>query len=259
LHFDVMSAWQELLEENRGVPESFESLSPRTLKCYGEVRGRPDFANASAAASRRGFNKDGVAQVFGVMESVGQGFCRTSAPGHDRDVRLLRKPLGGDLVADAAHGIAIWADEHNAHVAAEVGEGGMLGHEAPSHPYGFRARHAQSPRQVYIIHVAAVQLLGLRIKHMRGAEVHGLVSFANEHRIAVRVSEHRDGTQGYSVLLSELASRMNESHCGLTPVDDRHAFEFVVHIISVRQQVTSTAHTQAATSSSDIMVRSALN
>ena len=259
LHFDVMRVGQELFNENGRISEGLESLGARTLKCDRKVGGRPDFANAPPSAPSRRFNKEGIAQLLGMMESVGQGFSRTSAPGHDRNLRLLREPLGGDLVADAAHSFTVWADERDTHLAAEVGEGGMLGHEAPSYPNRFRTRRAQSTGEVFIIHVAAAELLGLWVKHMRGAKVHGLVGFTNKHGIPVGISEQRDGAQCYPVLLSELAGRMNETHCGLAPVDDRHALEFVVHIISTRQLVTGKTRTQAATSSCDITFRSAFS
>ena len=80
--------------------------------------GRPDFANAPPSAPSCRFNKEGIAQSFGMMESVGQGFSRTSAPGHDRNLRLLRKLLRGDLVADAAHSLTVWAYERDPHFAA---------------------------------------------------------------------------------------------------------------------------------------------
>src|ERR1700757_548848 len=115
LHFDVMRVGQELFNENSRISESLESLGARTLKCDRKVGGRPDFANTPPSAPSRRFNKEGITQSFGMMESVGQGFRRPPAPGPARNLRLPGKPLRGDLVADAAHSLTVRADERDPH------------------------------------------------------------------------------------------------------------------------------------------------
>ena len=47
---------------------------------------------------------------------------------------MLRQTFGGNLVAHPPHHIAIRADEHNAYLAAKIGECGVLRHESPSRP-----------------------------------------------------------------------------------------------------------------------------
>jgi len=72
-------------------------------------------------------------------------------------------------------------------------------------------------------------MLRVWIHEMGGPETDRFVRFADEHGITVGLSEERDGAQRHSVLLTELARRMDEAHGGFTPIDDGNALELVRH------------------------------
>ena len=100
-------------------------------------------ANSVATASGGGLNKEWIAQALGMVLGVGEGFDRPAAPGRYRNLRLLGETFGGDLVAQAPHHVAIRADEHDAELAAKVGESSVLGDKAPSYPDRIRPRSRQ--------------------------------------------------------------------------------------------------------------------
>ena len=87
---------------------------------------------------------------------IGEGFHRAAAPGGDRDLRLFRKTLRGDLVAETTHHVAAGPDEHNAHLAAKVGECRVFGNKAPSHPDRIGAGGGKRLFEALIVEVAAL-------------------------------------------------------------------------------------------------------
>ena len=60
------------------------------------------------------------------------------APGCDRYLKPLGKTLRFDFVAQPPHDIAVWANEYDSQLMAQVSECGVLGHKAPTHPYCVR-------------------------------------------------------------------------------------------------------------------------
>src|ERR1022692_2225375 len=163
LHFDVTRSFHQLLQENGWVSESLEGLGPGTRKGLRKLVRRTHHANSVAAAACRGLNKEGIAEALGMGPGLLDCFHRPVAPWRHRYLLLLSQSFRGDFVAHAPHHIAIRADEHYAHLVAKVGERGMLGHEAPSHPDCFRARHCQSSPEPAIVDVTALQLTGVLV------------------------------------------------------------------------------------------------
>ena len=122
LHLDVARALYQLFHENRGVAEGLERLGAGALKGFGKLARRMHPANAVTAAAGRGFNQERIAQPLGMALGIVEGFHRAAAPGRDRDLRLLGQSFRGDLVAHTPHHVAVRTDEHDAQLAAKIGE-----------------------------------------------------------------------------------------------------------------------------------------
>ena len=68
------------------------------------------------------------------------GRRRPGRRGSDRHAHLLGEPLDADLVAQAPNDVGRRTDEDDADASAHLGEGGILGDEAPSRPRPRRRR-----------------------------------------------------------------------------------------------------------------------
>ena len=112
---------------------------------------------------------------------------RAAAPRRDRYAGALGQQLGLDLVAEPAHRLRRRADEGDPDPRAQLGEGRVLGDEAPADPGGVRPGLAQRPLELGVVEVG-------RAGPGR-AQRHGLVGDPDEGRppLGLRVQgDHRD-------------------------------------------------------------------
>src|SRR5262249_48290765 len=151
------------------VAEAALCLGARHGEGLVEVALAEDAPDAAAAAAGAGLDDEGEAEPARMLARLLDRRDRTAAPGRDRHPDLLRDPLGRDLVAEAAHGVAGRPDEGDAELGAEVCERGVLGDEAPADPGRVGARAAQRIAEPLEVEVGA-----------GGAEVKALVGLADE-------------------------------------------------------------------------------
>ena len=218
LDLDVPRADDLRLQEHGGIAEGPLGLGARGLEGVGELALRGHAADAAAAAAGAGLDHERVAEPLGVLPSLGDRSHWPAAPGRDRHAGGLGQPLGADLVAEPAHDLAARTDEGHAEPGAQIGERGVLGHEAPADPGGVGAGPTQRVGEAVEVEVGAG----------RADEV-ALVSLADEHGATVGLGVERDGARP-----GELAGRDDEAHGRLAAVHDRDAFEH-------RHQVTAAA------------------
>ena len=226
------AAGHQLLHENGGIAEGLKGLGARAFKGQRELGRGIHATNPVTAASGRGLDQQRIAQALGMMLRLGERFHRAATPRRNRYLGLLGQKFGADLVAQAAHDVAIRTDEHDAQLAAQVGELRVLGDKTPTYPDRFGARFGQHLFQQVVIDVAALGLTGGRVFDESCAERHRFVGFADEHRVTVGLGIECDGAQRCAVLLIELARRVDETHCGFTAIHDGHTLKFVLHDFS---------------------------
>ncbi len=176
------------------------------------------------------------------------GFHRSVAPQRNRYFCLFSQPLGRDLVAQSTHRVTVRADEHNAHLQAQVREIRMLSYKAPSHPCRVGARSLHRCFQASVVDVGALGLIRGCVDATGRAQPDCFVRLANEHGMTVRLCVKRDGTNRSPVFAVELAHRMDETHRGFTAIDDSYPLKFALHnpsnrakprcLHSIRQTVT---------------------
>ena len=126
-------------------PEDVEKTMPKPgtrfrlggLVKEGSIRHEADAVTASSGG---GLDEKRKTELAGLLLCLRNRFDRAAAPGSHWNVRGLRQPLGSNLVAQAAHGLAIGTDEYHSQIPAQVRESGVLRHKAPPHPRGVRAR-----------------------------------------------------------------------------------------------------------------------
>ena len=124
-------------------------------------------------------------------------------PGVDPQARLLGEPLHAGLVAEAPDDVGRRTDEDDADASAQLGEGGILGDEAPSHPGRVGAARPERPLELAVVEVGA-----------RPADHHGLVGLAHEHRPPLGLGVQRDRPHPPAVLEVELPHRADHAHRG---------------------------------------------
>ena len=176
-----------------------------------------DDADAAAAAAAAGLDDERVADRGRVPEAVVDGLDRAAAPRRDRDAGLLGEHLRLDLGAEQPHGLGRRADERHAERGAQLGEGGVLGDEAPADPGGVGAALPQRPAELGVVEVGDARA-GV-------AEDDGLVGGAHERRAPLVLGVQGDDADAVAVLGVELAHGPDQPHGGLAPVHHSDAFE----------------------------------
>src|SRR5205814_3815139 len=106
-------------------------------------------------------------QTLRLRQSVRNRFHRAATPRSNSDLRLLRKTLCGNLIAELSHDIARGPDENNSHLAAEIGEGRVLRHKAPSDPCCVSACGGHYLFEALVIEVAALTVERIPIHELR--------------------------------------------------------------------------------------------
>ena len=171
------STWRapgdELLEEDDARAERALRLVAGALVGVGEVGVGVDAADAATAAAGGRLEHERVADPRGRGLGVLEGVDAAAAPRRDGHADLLGDELAADLVAELAHRLGARADEGDADALAQLGEGRVLGDEAPADPGGVGVRLAQGALEDGVVEVGA---------RRRGTEVVGVVALADEHR-----------------------------------------------------------------------------
>ena len=219
LHLDVPRAGDQLLEEQHARPEGPLRLVTGALVGVGELGVGLDLADAAPAAPRGGLEHEGVADPGRRGDGVVEGVDPAPAPRGDRHADLLGDQLRPDLVAEATHGLGARPDEGHPDALAELGEGGVLGDEAPAHPGGVGPGLEQGPLQHGVVEVGALR---------RGPEVVGGVRLADEHgrALGLGVQGHRlDAVPAGPGLRVDVTHGVDQPHRGLSAVDDGDPLE----------------------------------
>src|SRR5690606_7601750 len=211
LHLDVAGAGDQALREDGAAAEGAGGPPAGALVGVGEFGLVGDDADAAAAAAGGGLEHQRVADLGGRCQGGVQGLHRAAAPGGDGDADLFGDELGADLVAELAHGFGVGADEGDADLLAQFGEGGVFGDEAPADPGGVGAGLHQGALQGLQVEVGAGG---------GGGEVVGEVGFADEGGRAVDVGVQGDGLDPGPGLRGDVPYGVDEAHGCLTTVDD---------------------------------------
>ena len=229
LDLDVAGSLDQSLHKDGGVPECLEGLGAGALKRLRQLAGGMNETNPVATAARSRFDQQRKAQALRMGQSIRDGFDRTATPGSHRDLRLFREAFGSDLVTEAAHDIATWADKDDSHFLAEVSEGCVFRYEAPSDPDCIGVRFRQNLFEALVVEVGTLGMQGVAIQGLGGTERERLVGFADEHGMAVGFGEKRDGAQRHAVLRAELTDSMDEAHRGFAAVHNRNPSKVIHH------------------------------
>ena len=151
--------------------------------------------------------------------AVLEGVDRTAAPRRDRDADLLGDQLGADLVPELAHRLGARADEGDADPGAQLGEGRVLGDEAPAHPGRVRAGLDQRPLQHRVGPGTAAPR---RARGRRRGRPRARTSPRARPRCTARRLDRAPSGLGSGVQVSH---GVDQPHRGLTTVDDGDARE----------------------------------
>ena len=186
-------------------------------------------SNAMTAASGSGLDHQGIAEALSVAHGIVDRLHRPVAPQRDRHLCLLRQMLGGDLVTQAAHGIAIRTDIYDPKVSAKVSEIRTFGHKSPPYPYRVDARAFHRDFQRLVIDVCALGLVSGRICPSSSTEGYSFVCLANKHGMSVRLRIERDRANRCAVFAVELTCCVNETYRGFTAIHDSYPLKFALH------------------------------
>ena len=214
LDLDVAGVLDEPLHQHRVVAERLAGLGAGALVGVGDLVGLLDPPHAATAAARRGLDHQREAELLGDPLRVLDAVDRTAAPRGHRYAGLLGQLLGLDLVAERAHDVRGRSGEGDAELVAQLGERGVLGHEAPADPCGVRARVGQRALERVVVEVGGGR-----------AEAVALVGLPDEQRVSLALAVERDHADRVLARVVELAHGVDGSHRRLAAVDDGEARE----------------------------------
>ena len=204
----------EPLHQHRVVAERLARLGAGALVGVGDLVRLLDAAHAAAAAARRGLDHQREAELGADPLRVLDALDRAAAPRRHRHAGLLGQLLGLDLVAERAHDVGVRAGEDDAELLAQLGEGRVLGDEAPADPRGVGARLGRRALERLVVEVGGGR-----------PEAVALVGLAHEQRVPLGLAVERDHADRLVARVVELAHRMDGTHRRLAAVDDGQARE----------------------------------
>jgi len=187
LHFDVTDVVERLFQGHAIGGEGGERLAAGGGKGFGEIRFRNDAALAAPAATERGLDEDGPADLLGFGEKFGIGLVVAVVAGDDGDVCRHRNLFRFALVAHRADGVGRGTNPDEAGVDHALREVGVLGQEAVARVYGFRTCHFGGGDDA-----VGVQI---RLLCRRWADVDGDVGIVSRAGAFVRIGIDGDGAQ----------------------------------------------------------------
>jgi hypothetical protein len=224
LHLDVPAALDQPLHEDDRVAEALLRLRPGARQRLLQLGLRADDPDPAAPAAAAGLDDQRVADGVGVPPAVVGTLDRAVAPRRDRHPGLLGEHLRLDLGAEQPHGLRGRPDEGHAEVGAQLGEGGVLGDEAPADPGRVGAAGAQGPGQLGVVEVRAARAAP--------AEQDRLVGGAHERRPALLLGVQRHDPGARAVLGIELPHRTDQPQGRLSTVHDGDAVEHPSTLLS---------------------------
>ena len=150
LDLDVARRLDQALHQHRVVAEGLAGLGAGALVGVGDLVLLLHAPHAAPAAARGRLDHQREAELGGDPLGVLDAVDRPAAPRRHRHAGLLGELLGLDLVAELAHHLGVRAREDDAEPVAQLGEGRVLGDEAPADPGGVgassRSARARAPR-----------------------------------------------------------------------------------------------------------------
>ena len=180
-----------------------------------------DAPDAAPAAARGGLKQHRIADPLRPCLRR-RRVHRPAGPGADRNLAGLSQPLGGDLVAERAHGAGRRTQEGEVRRLAGVRQLWLLRGEAPAGPESVRPRLAgQADDAVDVEISAAVPPVG--VAHQRLTEADRARSHAHEPRALVGVGVERDRLQRLAVLTGPGARGADEAHRRLAAIGHHDA------------------------------------
>ena len=185
LHLDVARLLDVLLAEDAVVAEAGACLVGGALEGALHLGLGVGDAHALATAAGRGLEHDREADLLGDALGLGAVRQRLEVTRHRADPRLLRQPLGLDLVAHGGDRVRARADEDDALVLQPLREGGVLGEEAEAGVHGLRASRLHGLDDAVDDQVA--------LRRGRRADGHGLVGLAHVQGVGVGLGVDGDG------------------------------------------------------------------
>src|SRR5437868_277250 len=233
LDLDVSHAGEQLLQKHGGITEGFEGLAAGRFEGVAQLTFAGNFANAVSATTCGGFDEQGISQASSMPKGLVHGLHRTATPGSNGNIGLLSQEFGSDLVAYAAHDVAVGTDKHDAHLAAEICESGLFCDKSPTYPHSLGPCCRKRPLQTPVVHVTAFALLRVGVEYSSSSQADPFIRLSDKHRVALAVGEQGNGPQRYALLLIELAGRMDEAHSSLAAVHNSDTLKFVVHRPSI--------------------------
>ncbi len=239
LHLDVARRVDAGLEQHAAAPERARHFGAHGVERGGQRRGRLDAPDAAPAPARRRLHHQRIAHRRGRVRPGRRIGVVQRAPGRQRHRRRLGQPLGGDLVAQRAHGRRVGADEGDARRLEAGDELGVLGDEAPAGPHGVDARRAQVAQHPVVVAVGGDGPAG-GVHAVGGPQIDRLVGQAHEGRAGVGRGEegHRDQVEVAGAGVGPQGAQT--AHGGLAPVEDRDAVQRLHSAVSSATPRSST-------------------
>src|SRR6266699_3248941 len=139
--------------------------------------------------TKRCLDHERVSELPGVLPSFFLRLDWPAAPGYNRNVSLLSKLLGTDLVVQEPQRLGIWPNEHDTQPLTEVREPGFFGEEAPANPGCIGLGNYERLLDMFKIQVAALALSISMVDERCRSDAYRIVGLAHKHRLAVGLGE----------------------------------------------------------------------
>src|SRR5271169_6341527 len=107
----------------------------------------------------------------------------------NRNVSLLSKFPGTDLVAQEPQRLGIWPNEHDTEPLAEIRKPGFFGEAAPADPGSIGLSNNQRLFDTFRVQITAPTLSVSRVEKRWWTNAHRVVGLTHKHRLSVRLSE----------------------------------------------------------------------
>ena len=175
----------ELLDEHTVVAEAGLGFRAGAVEAFSHLRPAHGDAHALAAATGRGLDHDGIADLVGYLDGVLGIRDLAEIARYGRDLGTGGSLLALDLVAHGGDGAWIGADEDDSGFGQRHRKGFPFGQEAIAWMYGLRAGLLAS----------GDDLVDQQIGFGRGRwpDMHGLIGHFDMQRIPVGVRKDRNG------------------------------------------------------------------